>query len=548
MVSTALDAMAGTAWGRWLGLVAAVWVQCISGNNYTFSNYSDSIKTLMGLTQLQLNGLSVAKDVGKAFGLLAGLASDRLPTWLLLAIGSLEGFLGYGAQWLVVSKTISPLPYWQMCVCLCLGGNSTTWMNTAVLVTCIRNFRGSRGPVSGVLKGYVGLSTAIFTDVCSALFADDPASFLVMLAVVPAAVCAVAMVFLREGRVASADSGGEEADARGFAAISTLAVAIALYLLAADLTGVGGGGGLVSAVFVAVLMVLLAAPAAVPAYVGWTSWMKSRKAANADAEDAAAPLLLDSKEAVETQLQGNGEEARGPRLGEEHTIAEALCSVDFWVLFSSFLMGVGTGLAVMNNLGQMGVAMGYTDVSLFVSMTSIWGFFGRLASGTISEHFIKTRALPRPVWNAASQVLMCAGYVVMAFGMPGSLFVGSVVVGVCYGVRLAVTVPTASELFGLKYYGLIYNILILNLPLGSFLFSGLLAGLLYDAEATKVPGGGNTCSGAHCYRLVFVVMAAACVVGFGLDVLLSLRTRRVYAKIHQAKRAKRSAAAAQRVS
>lgn len=559
MVSSVLDAMAGTAWGRWLGLVAAVWVQCISGNNYTFSNYSDSIKTLMGLTQLQLNGLSVAKDVGKAFGLLAGLASDRLPTWLLLAIGSLEGFLGYGAQWLVVSKTIAPLPYWQMCVCLCLGGNSTTWMNTAVLVTCIRNFRGSRGPVSGVLKGYVGLSTAIFTDVCSALFADDPASFLVMLAVVPAAVCAVAMVFLREGRVASADSGGDEADARGFAAISTLAVAIALYLLAADLTGVGGGGGVVSTVFVAVLMVLLAAPAAVPAYVAWTSWMKSRKAANADAEDVGAPLLLDSKAASEATAavatqQGNGEaeEARGPgerpRLGEEHTIAEALASVDFWLLFSSFLMGVGTGLAVMNNLGQMGVAMGYTDVSLFVSMTSIWGFFGRLASGTISEHFIKTRALPRPVWNAASQVLMCAGYVVMAFGMPGSLFVGSVVVGVCYGVRLAVTVPTASELFGLKYYGLVYNILILNLPLGSFLFSGLLAGLLYDAEATKVPGGGNTCSGAHCYRLVFVGMAAACVVGFGLDVLLSLRTRRVYAKIHQAKRAKRSAAAAQRVS
>jgi hypothetical protein len=43
----------------------------------------------------------------------------------------------------------------------------------------------------------------------------------------------------------------------------------------------------------------------------------------------------------------------------------------------------------MNNLGQMGVAMGYSDVSLFVSMTSIWGFFGRIASGTISEHFIK---------------------------------------------------------------------------------------------------------------------------------------------------------------
>ena len=205
--------MAGTRWGRWMGLVTAVWVQCISGNNYTFSNYSHALKTLMGLTQLQLNGLSVAKDVGKAFGLLAGLASDRVPTWLLLAVGSLEGLLGYGAQWMVVSGAVAPLPYWQMCVFLCLGGNSTTWMNTAVLVTCIRNFRWSRGPISGLLKGYVGLSTAIFTDTCSALFADDPASFLVMLAVVPAAVCALAMVFLREG-TAAAD---EEDDGRCFA-------------------------------------------------------------------------------------------------------------------------------------------------------------------------------------------------------------------------------------------------------------------------------------------------------------------------------------------
>lgn len=99
---------------KWLGFVTAVWVQSISGNNYTFSNYSDALKTLMNLTQLELNNLSVVKDVGKAFGLLAGLASDRLPTWLILLIGSLEGLVGYGAQWLVVSQKIKPLSYWQV--------------------------------------------------------------------------------------------------------------------------------------------------------------------------------------------------------------------------------------------------------------------------------------------------------------------------------------------------------------------------------------------------------------------------------------------------
>lgn len=138
---------------------------------------------------------------------------------------------------------------------------------------------------------------------------------------------------------------------------------------------------------------------------------------------------------------------------------------------------------------------------------------------------------------------MAVGYILMAMAMPGSLYIGSIVVGICYGVRLAVTVPTASELFGLKYYGLIYNILILNLPLGSLLFSGLLAGLLYDAEATPTPGGGNTCIGAHCYRIVFVVMAIACVIGFGLDVLLAIRTKKLYSKIQTSKRSKKIAAA-----
>ncbi|GER35883.1 major facilitator superfamily protein [Striga asiatica] len=518
--------------GKWLGFVTAVWVQAISGNNYTFSNYSDALKSLMGLTQLQLNSLSVAKDVGKAFGLLAGLASDRLSTPAMLLIGSIEGFIGYGAQWLVVSRRIQPLPYWVMSIFLCMGGNSTTWMNTAILVTCIRNFRKNRGPVSGILKGYVGLSTAIFTDVCSALFADDPAKFLMMLAVVPFVVCLSAVLFLREVPPAAAeDSSGCED--RYFGVINVLAVVIALYLLAFDVTG--AHGRVFSQIFAAVLLVLLSSPLAIPIYLAARDLVRSGEKSDDVERSAAEPLLAPAPATAEKKVETEAaeeEERRRPVVGEEHTIIEALRTVDFWILFGSFLCGVGTGLAVMNNMGQMGLALGYADVSIFVSLTSIWGFFGRILSGSVSEYFIKRSGTPRPVWNAASQILMAIGYIMMAMALPGSLYVGSIVVGICYGVRLAVTVPTASELFGLKYYGLIYNILILNLPLGSFLFSGLLAGFLYDAQATQTDSGGNTCVGAHCYRLVFVVMAIVCVVGFGFDVLLSIRTKGVYAKIY----------------
>ncbi|CAM8926490.1 unnamed protein product [Rhodiola kirilowii] len=525
--------------GKWLGFVTAVWVQAISGNNYTFSNYSDALKSLMALTQLQLNSLSVAKDVGKAFGILAGLASDKLPTPVILLIGAVEGVVGYGVQWLVISQRISPLPYWQMCVFLCLGGNSTTWMNTAVLVTCIRNFRKNRGPVSGILKGFVGLSTAIFTDVCSALFADDPAKFVLVLAIVPFVVCLAAILFLREVPPSST-SGEEKEETKYFSVFNVLAVIVAVYLLVFDITGPHGLA--LSRVFAGVLLFLLATPLGVPFYAMFKKWSRSRVDADPESH-VTEPLVvheivpetaLSSPKKLDNSIVLDGElvvKKGKPEIGEEHTIFEALTTVDFWILFVSFLCGVGTGLAVMNNMGQMGLALGYVDVSIFVSLTSIWGFFGRILSGSISEYFIKKAGTPRPLWNAASQILMAVGYIILAMALPGSLYIGSVIVGICYGVRLAITVPTASELFGLKYYGLIYNILILNLPLGSFLFSGLLAGLLYDAEATQLPGGGNTCVGAHCFRLVFIVMAIACAVGFVLDLLLAFRTKSLYGKI-----------------
>ncbi|KAJ9132707.1 hypothetical protein P3X46_033545 [Hevea brasiliensis] len=543
---------------KWLGFVTAVWVQAISGNNYTFSNYSDALKTLMNLTQLQLNNLSVAKDVGKAFGLLAGLASDRLPTQVLLLIGSLEGLIGYGAQWLVVSGRIQPLAYWQMCIFLCLGGNSTTWMNTAVLVTCIRNFRRNRGPVSGILKGYVGLSTAIFTDLCSALFSDNPSSFLLMLAIIPFAVCLTAILFLREIPPA-ATAEEEKEEFKYFSVFNVVAIVVAVYLLAFDF--VSNPSRVLSLAFSIILLVLLASPLAVPFYSFVKSWNLNRlKNKPADVEEQIDEPLLSGE--IQGEIQEKPAEAaaavsvatqpptdevaeikRKPVIGEDHTIFEAMMKLDFWILFISFLCGVGTGLAVMNNMGQIGLALGYADVSIFVSLTSIWGFFGRIGSGSVSEFFIKKAGTPRPLWNAASQILMAVGYILMAIAMPGSLYIGSIVVGICYGVRLAVTVPTASELFGLKYYGLIYNILILNLPLGSLLFSGLLAGLLYDAEATPIPGGGNTCVGAHCYRAVFIIMAISCVIGFGLDVLLAIRTKQLYSKIQASKRSKKFSAA-----
>ena len=96
----------------WVGLGAAIWVQIASGIGYTFPLYSHSLKSVLGINQSQLTMLGVANDIGENVGLIPGIASNKLPPWVVMLIGSLACFLGYGVLWLAVSQTVESIPYW----------------------------------------------------------------------------------------------------------------------------------------------------------------------------------------------------------------------------------------------------------------------------------------------------------------------------------------------------------------------------------------------------------------------------------------------------
>ena len=96
----------------WVGLGAAIWVKIASGIGYTFPLYSHSLKSVLGINQSQLTMLGVANDIGENVGLIPGIASNKLPPWVVMLIGSLACFLGYGVLWLAVSQTVESIPYW----------------------------------------------------------------------------------------------------------------------------------------------------------------------------------------------------------------------------------------------------------------------------------------------------------------------------------------------------------------------------------------------------------------------------------------------------
>ena len=111
---------------NWMFLHATVMIQAFTGTNFDFSAYSSELKEVLGVSQVQLNYLATASDLGKAFGWSSGLALMYLPLWVVMLIAAFMGLVGYGIQWLVIREFIT-LPYFVV------SFFSSSFLNTLVL-------------------------------------------------------------------------------------------------------------------------------------------------------------------------------------------------------------------------------------------------------------------------------------------------------------------------------------------------------------------------------------------------------------------------------
>ncbi|GER48466.1 major facilitator superfamily protein [Striga asiatica] len=535
----------------WVGLGAAVWVQIAAGNAYTFPLYSPSLKSVLGFNQQQLTILGVANDIGENVGILPGIACNKFPPWAVLLVGVCASFLGYGVLWLAVSQTVQSLPYWVLWAALCVATNSSAWLGTAVLVTNMRNFPVSRGTVAGILKGYVGLSAAVFTEIYTMLLGSSPPAHLLLLTLGIPTIGLLMMYFVRPCTPASGDSPSEHSH---FLFIQAASLALAVYLLTTTILKDSMSlGNTISYVFIAVMVVLLMAPLAIP--LKMTFFPEIRKNASqldlvGDGDgDNESSLLTPSSSAAylgsfyepEEELSevdlllAVGEGAvkarkRRPRRGEDFKFKEAVVKADFWLLWMVYFLGVGSGVTVLNNLAQIGVSLGVNDATILLSVFSFCNFLGRLGAGVVSEHFVRSRTIPRTFWMAVTQAVMILTFLLYVSALSGTLYAATALLGICYGVQFGIMIPTASELFGLKHFGIIFNFMQLGNPVGAALFSGWLAGWVYDSEAAKQLG--SSCLGPNCFRLTFFVLAGLCGLGTLLSVVLTVRIRPVYQMLY----------------
>ncbi|CAI9781481.1 unnamed protein product [Fraxinus pennsylvanica] len=527
--------------GRWFSLFASFLIMAGAGATYLFGVYSKEIKASLGYDQTTLNLLGFFKDLGANVGVFSGLIAEVTPTWFVLLIGSAMNFAGYFMIWLAVTGKLAKPKVWQMCIYICLGANSQNFANTGALVTSVRNFPESRGVMLGLLKGFTGLSGAILTQIYLAVYGNDSKALILLIAWLPAALSVVFVYTIRAMKVVKQPN-----ELKIFYQFLYISIVLALFIMVMTiLQKLVTFSQAAYAGSATVVCVLLFVPLFIAIREESLSWNQKKFLNNPpkitienppDSTPQPATAKLEDRSETSSCFKNVFNK---PERGEDYTILQALLSTDMLILFLATFCGLGSSLTAVDNLGQIGESLGYPTktVKSFVSLLSIWNYFGRIFSGFVSESLLAKYKFPRPLMMTLVLFLSCIGLLVIAFPFPGSVYVSSVIIGFSFGAQLPLIFAIISELFGLKYYSTLFNCGQLASPLGSYILNVKVTGPLYDREALKDLAKKGmtrssvkelTCIGTQCYRLAFIILASITFFGALTSLILVARTREFY--------------------
>lgn len=514
---------------HWLSLIASIWLQCINGTNTNFPAYSSQLKRLLSISQLQLNNLALASDAGKLLGWFSGIATAYLPLWLVLMIGATLGFIGYGLQYLFITNRISTLSYWHIFILTSLSGNGICWINTVSYIIAIQNFPFDRQIAVGLSTSYQGLTAKIFTALVDVVSRSSPSerakTYLFLNAVVPLVVCIITSPIAKHVKI-----GKSKNLASGFMAMFVITTLTGVYAILSSFSSITSFlPPMIMAIGMGLFLVI---PLVVPLgeKIGESLQQKCRLRREMRVCHVATENnhdnVMGSIESGQKE-QENVSKVYEVRVREEIGVRLMIQRVDFWLYYFAYLFGATLGLVYLNNLGQIVESRGSSRTSSLVSLCSSFTFFGRLIPSVVDYDLTKRNYIvSRPASIALTMIPLSGAFFLLLMGNNLSLYISTAIIGTCTGAITSISVPTTTELFGAENFGVNHNILVTNIPVGSFVF-GDLAAILYRNQGTAADG---SCLGIKCYETTFIIWGSLCLLGTLLAVILHARTRKFYSQ------------------
>ncbi|KAK2999212.1 hypothetical protein RJ639_023739 [Escallonia herrerae] len=425
-----------------MATVASIWIRCTSGSLYTFPIYSSVLKFSQGYDQSTLDTVTVFKDFGANTGILSGvLYSSVAPStaavngrgrpWVVLAAGAVQFFAGVPAHVAGGCGCASPAAGTAV--------HGMPFFNTANVVTAVRNFPNYSGTAVGIMKTKKSKSQVksadnfwidekenfnlhihdFFSDLFKSSGARNFSQALSPVSKVMTNDSATRhAVMYQKLRIFGTKDVDEKKHLDGFSAIALI---VAAYLMAVIILDDSFTLPLSAHIFIlAVLMILIASPICV-----------AIKARHGDSLRFSRTALIEENQLSDDsdQLDPGTYVRRDPRgydqvpdIADHETgisdttvgwvenlnLLQAMRTSNFWFLFLAMACGMGTGLATLNNMSQIGGSLGYTnfETSTLVSLWSIWNFLGRFGAGYISDYSLNVKGWPRPSFVAITLAIM----------------------------------------------------------------------------------------------------------------------------------------------
>lgn len=537
---------------KWLTLVLCEAVMMSSGTLYLFPVYSPTLKRTLDLTQEQLNFVGSAAHLGAFFSLFGGLFFDAFGARATLALGGSLKLAGLGSLYGILAG-FAPQSHIFAAFCAWVFGTGCSTSLTAALGANYATFkdRTMHGRLVGLLLSFFGLSSGILSLLYDVFF-TDPAAFVLFLALLAGGVdlCASSAVGApKHLALPPEETLGGSAAGPGFAQNAVRKTwarsAEAFFAPAAAETKLARGQAATAATAAAtaVAAVALYAAGSSPSIaVACLLGLLSMLGAQAGTLLAGGGRLMYARQDMESVDATGGEDAKRAAARGARVVGPSglFSSLDFYLLFAALMLGLGSGITVINNLSQMvsaypslADAVDETAGSLkhgLIKLLACANTLGRLASGAASDALRTKRRdfTTRAEFTTWCLFLMGAGMALLMLvpdTNPAPLLVTSVaVVGWAFGSLFWAMPTLVMELFGAPHFGANRGIVGLSPAVGGYLLSTKVAGRVYAAAADT---GANECvAGGACYRNAWGVNLACVVVAALACAALARRDRR----------------------
>lgn len=252
----------------------------------------------------------------------------------------------------------------------------------------IKNFPLDRQVAVGLSTSYIGLSAKIYADVVDALFLKNRAKgYLLLNAILPFLMCVLVGPIVRD--VNWERSRKLEG---GFIAILVITLGTGVYAVISSL-------GLIEDVWVKLMgmVVVLVLPLFIP--LGEKFSEKVQQKCRIRKERRVYSVSVEEEEEG-----GGGEREEREQSGSEVTVSSGVGvreeigakvmvkRLEFWLYFCVYLFGATLGLVYLNNLGQIAESRGSSRTTSLVSLSSAFGFFGRLIPSLL-DYYISRYSL-----------------------------------------------------------------------------------------------------------------------------------------------------------